>query len=827
MKRFYAILTVLSLTTGLMASPISKKAAANIAKDFFAQKATNSTNSINGKAAETSVNMAYESDELYVFNGNSGFVVVSSDDQTTPVLGWADGEQFDAQKVNPATKMWLESYKEQIQALKDNGALQTITLSNYAPVAPIVPFKWGQSEPYNKFLPIDKNTKQRSIAGCPAISLAQVMATLKYPNAAMLRGIPAQSMYEGNDNQRELIQQLEALPATTFDWTKMKEKFDPEDKTDAPNEVAKLIKYAGYAQGITYTSEWSSGWDAAAFEAARLYFGYNEVKLLPRNTCAYSDFEKVIYDELKEGRPVIYTASSLNVKKSELGGHSFIVDGYNQGYYHINWGWNGDSDGYFVLSVLNSQESGEKGAKVANGYNIIAKVLYGFKKPTTVDPADGVNILGISGVDLMDKETTNLGWIELTRSSDEEDFPAFIEGVQFDKEISPYIDKEYDIAWNLYDVVKKEYVFTEPKVRLLESVFLSGERRRMQFNVTIPNDVEDGDYQVHWLFRDCKGEKNTDKWYPCLLSDVYCAELTVKGNKMTVWPSFDEYTRAGDTKINSVTIDGEGKVYQTVTLKFNATNYSNSQSKPIYLWASNDGKKYTLCSGTGMNIDKKMSGDFYLTFSPETAGLWYIALLDRYTGDYNPNDNFLSEEQSEIIVKGTSLSYKVTNIEEDDDDDEDDNEEWLLNNSVLGQYMMNTSDKAPCTKTMYIILKEYNDETGKYEYSTDPNDKFNKKVVCDFEKDEPVYGEFSFPDLKEKVSYQLSVGELVNGEVEAIYDYPSTYVYKSQGPSAVSNVKAAEGKTTNIYFDLSGRRIEGKPTQKGLYIHDGKVEVVQ
>lgn len=34
-------------------------------------------------------------------------------------------------------------------------------------------------------------------------------------------------------------------------------------------------------------------------------------------------------------------------------GHSFVCDGYKDGLYHINWGWDGGSDGYFALKSMN------------------------------------------------------------------------------------------------------------------------------------------------------------------------------------------------------------------------------------------------------------------------------------------------------------------------------------------------------------------------------------------------------------------------------------------------------------------------------------------
>ena len=40
-------------------------------------------------------------------------------------------------------------------------------------------------------------------------------------------------------------------------------------------------------------------------------------------------------------------------------------------------------------------------------------------------------------------------------------------------------------------------------------------------------------------------------------------------------------------------------------------------------------------------------------------------------------------------------------------------------------------------------------------------------------------------------------------------------------PTGIEMVKSTEIKT-NDYFDLNGRRLNGEPTQKGVYIHNGK-----
>ena len=55
----------------------------------------------------------------YVFNteGDKGYVIVSGDDRTTPILGYVDSGQFDYNKLPVNMKEMLAYYEEQIAAL--------------------------------------------------------------------------------------------------------------------------------------------------------------------------------------------------------------------------------------------------------------------------------------------------------------------------------------------------------------------------------------------------------------------------------------------------------------------------------------------------------------------------------------------------------------------------------------------------------------------------------------------------------------------------------------------------------------------------------------
>ena len=49
---------------------------------------------------------------------------------------------------------------------------------------------------------------------------------------------------------------------------------------------------------------------------------------------------------MNNNRPIIYVGYSND------GGHAWNIDGYEDDYFHNNWGWGGSQNGYYLLSSL-------------------------------------------------------------------------------------------------------------------------------------------------------------------------------------------------------------------------------------------------------------------------------------------------------------------------------------------------------------------------------------------------------------------------------------------------------------------------------------------
>lgn len=81
---------------------------------------------------------------------------------------------------------------------------------------------------------------------------------------------------------------------------------------------------------------------------------------------SWEEWERIIHEELDNGRPVLYGSETETRVDAFYGkAHAFICDGYDTyGRYHINWGWGGMYNGFYVLSSLDP-----KNDQTWGGYN--------------------------------------------------------------------------------------------------------------------------------------------------------------------------------------------------------------------------------------------------------------------------------------------------------------------------------------------------------------------------------------------------------------------------------------------------------------------------
>ncbi len=301
----------------------------------------------------------------YVFDTRSGYMVVSADDVAAPMLGYADEGSFDAANIPDNLRYWLESYASEIAWARDNGvepARSRASRADRAPIAPLVKTQWNQGSPYNNYCPIYNGS--RSVTGCVATAMAQVMKYYNYP----AKGTGSHSY----TTKTLKISQSMDFSSTSFRWTSMADSYGSFSSTSQKNAVATLMHACGVSVDMDYTPNESGTPSMNVASALANYFGYDKgVRYLMRDYYGMAEWEELVYNQLVEFGPVQYSGSNTSA------GHSFVCDGYSaDGYFHFNWGWGGMSDGYFLLTALDptSQGIGGSTAGYNSGQDIIANV---------------------------------------------------------------------------------------------------------------------------------------------------------------------------------------------------------------------------------------------------------------------------------------------------------------------------------------------------------------------------------------------------------------------------------------------------------------------
>ena len=387
MKKILLLMLSLVMVTTMMAEGVTPDEALNQARNFVKNRENKGMrpHRAPGTAASRLV-MAKQVNGLYVFNvaKDEGFVIVSNDDRTEPILGYSDNGHFDPENMPENMRAWLQGYADQIAWLNEHGdegsavaTLPSLTSTPVKqPIAPLVSTLWNQDTPYNDQAPYYNGNSYSTTAadgykhcatGCVATAMAQVMNFNRWPEGNS-SAIPSYTWENANVS-------LAGLPATTFDWNNMIDNYKNGYTAAEGAAVAKLMRYCGQSVNMNYGP--SSGANTAKVaDALKDYFDYSSTTTYKdRSFYTYAGWIELLYNELAQGRPMVFSGQSTG------GGHAFVCDGYqSEDYFHINWGWGGQSDGYFKLSVMNPSEQGIGGSSSDDGFNFGQGAIVGIQK---------------------------------------------------------------------------------------------------------------------------------------------------------------------------------------------------------------------------------------------------------------------------------------------------------------------------------------------------------------------------------------------------------------------------------------------------------------
>ena len=308
----------------------------------------------NGKAAPANIRLKeITRDEGYVIysrEGGEGFAVIATDDVAPEVLGYSDAK-IKPRITNKNFLWWLQAVNEAVaSAARSNTTIKRVTKPDSnrfdAAVASLCKSQWGQEAPYWNLCPVgDEGT---CLTGCVATSTAQVLYYHKGPR----NGVGKRTIYYPTNDKN-------GTPVTAdfendyYDWDSMIDTYTFGAYTTAQgNAVALLMRDCGVSANMMYSPNGSGAYHDEATDGLQKYFGLKEAKYKFRDDYTEKEWMEMIYDQLTRKLPIVYGGDDWQ------GGHSFVLDGYDKdGRVHINWGWEGDDDGYYDIALLNPSGS--------------------------------------------------------------------------------------------------------------------------------------------------------------------------------------------------------------------------------------------------------------------------------------------------------------------------------------------------------------------------------------------------------------------------------------------------------------------------------------
>jgi hypothetical protein len=543
-KSLYAAIALLMGVGTLHAEHVDKTAALKTAAQFM--QTLNPQASIMVEPAKKSARRTAEGTEstneayYYIFNAenNQGFVIVSGDDRTPQVLGYSDKGHIDTQNVPVNLQEMLDSYEAQIKMLD--------TMSDYVAgtamakrrasstrnsISPMITTNWDQADPYWNKCPQfmkEEGSDEYELAytGCVATSMSQIMNFYKFPQQTT-QEIPSYEMVIAGDNYSYSTQNTDPLPVTTFDWEHMLNNYNGAEAEVYTDAVATLMLYAGHAVKMQYGTSSSAAYTDDIVPGFTKYFGYDAstIRVVYRNDYEQNSWNDLIYNELAAGRPMIYNGTA-----GSGGGHSFICDGFESGdYFHINWGWGGMSNGYFLLEVMNPHASGIGGASSSEGYNMKQNAVIG------IQPGGGSEVNPEQIVENL--TATNLYWNyssdNVTLYTDDDGFYRINKNYYLNVGCSDHTGtgKKYVVGIALYDEtgtnkledIWGETVFQTRATSATGLVTQIGKGLDTRNSYKFGKNLAAGTYRIVPV---CQLQ-GSDEWKPMLESDRYYVEFNV------------------------------------------------------------------------------------------------------------------------------------------------------------------------------------------------------------------------------------------------------------------------------------------------------------
>lgn len=765
------------------------------------------------KAKSRTATTASPSDAYYVFNNDAGgFVIIAGDDAVTPVLGYTSTGSFDAENLPDGLKDLLKSYERQIAALGDNYvANQTATRTAFTGEKLLKTAEWNQNAPFNKYTP------SNYVTGCVATAGAIVMKHHGYP----AKGTGSHS-YTWNGKT------LTANFEHTYDWTSMPAKYDGTNDA-AFDGVARLMADLGVAVEMQYNEDGSGASMEDLLTALKKYFGYSKyARLLAIADLGAEVWNDRLRAEIDANRPILYSAVDSN-----KGGHSFVIDGYKDESFSVNWGWGGYCDGFYRIGALNPETGGKP---LGDQYNLSQSAVF------SLQPSDGEEVI------------SNLGFIKVDGYL--ETMNMNVTDVKADKKLNLYLLPLQSQGDNLFtgEVAialknakgKTRKVFGAKTIKDFEPSFYNP---LITLEGSCPVDAQEGDYLAI-----VSKEDGTDEYVEILGPDAEEVHLPATG--------FQPRTFEVKTEL------GEGAQFVEASSAYNWVsrlyNGKPLQGCPYYFDVKIDAgiaKSFIELDGKSVPTASFSNGVTFYAISPGVKPVYNLVVKTYRTYEEKTVEVTLAAPgQLKAELDSKNLDYYVyTNIKVNGEIDKRDFDELNchsftgidLSNAKVVAYGYFKADMVPdyafdgntylehfkmpagvrelgfnafmSTNLKEIDLPETIEEFGRNTF----NACFYLKDVYMRHKEAPYWISWCVFANKSSQLYRtlhLYPGSKAKYEAHSYTQNWIKYfdnVVEDLEPTGIHSVTLDKETGNKAIYDLNGRRIQNVPS-RGIYIQNGK-----
>lgn len=368
------------VSTAINAGPVDAERAREIATSFWNSNSTLRTSGElqllpeAGMARAASRNTTATNDaQYYIFSTTDkrGFVIISGEDQLTPLVGYSDNCNID--DMPPALAEWLGEYSSYVDEVRAGIAEPVLrsTAATGTAIAPMLKTSWNQSAPYNNFCP--KINGQTPPTGCTATAMAQIMKFHEWP-ASPKRAI------SWNNNITGATETID-ITKNVYDWSNMLPHYRNGYTQEQADAVAQLMVDVGKAIQSNYALAGTGSSEVYASKALVDIFDYSpDIKIMKRMEYTNDEFMSAIRENLDARQPLLFCGHS----QSYSAGHAFVCDGIDENnLLHIDWGWDGAYNGYFDIGSMSPGGSGIGGGE--ERYNVGESIITNIHPRSTTD----------------------------------------------------------------------------------------------------------------------------------------------------------------------------------------------------------------------------------------------------------------------------------------------------------------------------------------------------------------------------------------------------------------------------------------------------------